>query len=174
MTQLSLLLAWLFLVPSPTPGEPCPALADVRAIRTPDGRSLFQAFDSIAQIWNPGPPPGGRITFDVEDARINATLLGVPIGTPPKMDYGQRRTFAMQLLQDVNARDRDGTGHSSLVLLALIDTRGNVERASVAPGSAHRELIAAALRRVRRLRFEPAVSGDCQVPYIMRLPVAIQ
>ncbi|CAN5196781.1 hypothetical protein BH24GEM2_BH24GEM2_08260 [soil metagenome] len=60
----------------------------------------------------------------------------------------------------------------SILLVALVGTDGSVRRTRVVSSSGHHAMDVAAANVLRRARFEPAMAGECRVPYVLRLPVS--
>lgn len=152
----------------------CPAYGDLATTRIPDGRLVLQAFDSAAMTAAQHPRQVGRTSGrgpSAEDTITNR-LLGVQVTSPPYLDSPKRVAMARQILEAYPpALRRAGIG-GELVVVALVDTQGRVRETRIGRSSGHREMDNAAADVVRRARFEPALAGECRVPYVLRLPIA--
>jgi TonB family protein len=156
-----------------SPAAVCPGYADLATARIPDGRLLLQAFDSAAPTSAQHPRQVGRTTGrgpSAEDTTTNR-LLGVQVTSAPYMDVAARHSMARNLLEAYPAELRRARIGGDMVLVALVDTQGRVRETRIAKSSGHREMDNAAATVVRRARFEPAMAGECRVPYVLRLPV---
>lgn len=162
--------------PSSQPSGPeaaCPGYADVATARIPDGRLLLQAFDSAARASAGNPRQTTVVTGRGPSAEDTATnrLLGVQVTASPHMDIPARHSFARQILEAYPPELRQARIGGSVLLVALVDTQGRVRETRIASSSGHRRMDDAAADVLRRARFEPAMAGDCRVPYLLRLPV---
>lgn len=151
----------------------CSGYADFATARIPDGRLLIQAFDSAAPTSAQNPRQVGRTIGrgpSAEDTTTNR-LLGVQITSPPYLDDSARQAMARDILHAYPADLKRAKIGGSVLLVALVGTDGSVRRTRVVSSSGHREMDVAAANVLRRARFEPAMAGECRVPYVLRLPV---
>ncbi len=152
----------------------CPGYADLATAQTRDGRLLLQAFDSVARAIKPDVrqtvrSPGGGPS--VQDSATNA-LLGLQVTAGPDLTQAGRREMANRVVREyppkLIAQQKGGT----VVLITLIGADGVVREVRVTQSSGYPEMDAAAVRVIRRTRLDPAMAGDCSVPYVLPLPVS--
>lgn len=153
----------------------CRDFRDIETARIPDGRLLLEAFDSAARVAFVGPRPGRVQTGrgpSPEDSVTNR-LLGVLVTSPAYLDAAGRQRFGRELLNTQTAYLKRIGIAASLTLVGLIDTEGVVRETRIARGSGYHDLDTSVAQVLRRTRFEPAMAGECRVPYVIRLPISL-
>ena len=156
-----------------SPAAVCPGYADLATARIPDGRLLLQAFDSAAPTSAQHPRQVGRTTGrgpSAEDTTTNR-LLGVRITSTPYLNDSARQVMAREIWEVHRTYMKEGRTPGSILLVALVGADGSVRRTHVVSSSGHRQMDVAAANVLRRARFEPAMAGECRVPYVLRLPI---
>lgn len=152
------------------PVAPCPGWEDYRTARTPDGRSLLAAYDSLAQT----PAARGEERRQRRGARpdtAESKLYGLRVSHPARIRSGDRemmrRLFEETYPADLRIARIGGTVRMTL----LVDTDGTVRETRISRSSGHASLDRAATTLINRAPLDPAIAGSCGIPYIVTLPV---
>jgi len=82
-----------------------------------------------------------------------------------------RQAMAHEIWEVHRTYMKEGRTPGSILLVALVGADGSVRRTHVVSSSGHRQMDVAAANVLRRARFEPAMTGECRVPYVLRLPI---
>ena len=160
-------------LPRPSgPVEPCPAYANFETARLPDGRGWLQVMDSIARTPKAQERSRRLSAAEIKQAEHEVNeLFGVTITHPARVPPGARTHVARLLEQTYPPELRDSGRGGTVYMVMLMDPSGRVRETLMARSSGFPTLDAAALRVARQVTLDPAIAGNCSVPYIAVLPI---
>ena len=147
----------------------CAGYTDLAAARISDGRPLLEAFDSV---YRAGKSNSATIGSGFQDP-TTAQLLGQPT-SPPQLSDGERQRMAQRFLRYYRRDLRDRGAHGEAVILALVDAQSKFQETRVVRSSGHASMDRAVISIMRETRLDPAVAGECSVPYFLQLPIGFK